>query len=53
MSEIKSPTYSFDSYFWFELMEEGCKPQLCGPYLTEGEANKTYKAYMVRIEGRI
>lgn len=45
--------YNFDTFWWFELTEEGCKPAVFGPYLTEGEANKTLKAYSVRTSGRV
>ncbi len=45
--------YNFDNYWWFELREPGCLTTVMGPYLTEAEANKTYKSYMERIKGRI
>lgn len=45
--------YNYDSFFWFELQEVDCKPQVFGPYLTMTDAAKVLKAYSERIKGRL
>ncbi len=36
--------YKFKEYWYFYIYEVDYKFVLCGPYLTEEEANKTYHA---------